>query len=108
MKIERYGIYLADLNPSRGAEVRKTRPVVVVSDDQMNAILQTIVVCPLTTTIHSGWRSRITILCAGKRSEIMVDQIRAVARERLIKKIDHLDKSPAQDLRQLIAEMYGE
>jgi mRNA interferase MazF len=108
MRIERYGVYLADLNPTRGAEVKKTRPVVVVSDHQMNAALQTVVVCPLTTTIHHGWRSRIGMICARKRAEIMVDQIRAVAKERLLKKLDHLDESTAKDVRQLISEMYGE
>ena len=51
IKVERYGIYLADLDPARGAEIAKTRPVVVLSRDEMNRYLDTIVVCPLTTKI---------------------------------------------------------
>ena len=108
MKLQRYGIYLADLNPTRGSEINKTRPVVIVSDDDMNAALQTIVVCPLTTTIHPAWRSRIQIVCGGRKAEIAVDQIRAIAKERCVKKIDQLTAEAAKELRLLISEMYGE
>jgi mRNA interferase MazF len=108
MKLERYGIYLADLNPTRGSEINKTRPVVIVSTDEMNAALQTIVVCPLTTNIHRGWRSRIQLLCAGRKAEIAVDQIRAISKERCVKKVDQLSVSVGKELRLLITEMYGE
>src|SRR3954462_1047950 len=108
MKLERYGVYLADLNPTRGSEISKTRPVVVVSDDDMNASLQTVVVCPLTTNLHPNWRSRIQFMCAGRKAEIAVDQIRAIAKERCLKKTDHLSKATAKELRLLITEMYGE
>jgi mRNA interferase MazF len=108
MKIQRYGVYLADLNPTRGAEISKTRPVVVISEDDMNAALKTIVVCPLTTSIHSGWRCRIAVTCAGRKAEIAVDQIRSIAKERLLKKIDQISVTTAKELRLLISEMYGE
>jgi mRNA interferase MazF len=108
MKIERYSIYLADLNPTRGAEMSKRRSVLVVSDDDMNAVLQTVVVCPLTTSIHAGWRSRIQITCQGKRAEIVVDQIRAISRDRCIRKLDEISPAKAKELRLLITEMYGE
>jgi len=64
--VERYGIYLADLDPTRGSEIAKTRPVVVVSLDPMNRHLDTVVVCPLTTRLHLRWRSRIQCACAGR------------------------------------------
>jgi mRNA interferase MazF len=108
MKIERYGIYLADLNPTLGAEIGKTRPVVVVSDNEMNGALQTVVVCPLTTMIHPGWRCRIAVACAGKRAEIAVDHIRSISKDRFIKKLDQLSQVHAKELRLLIVEMYGE
>ena len=60
--VDRYGIYLADLNRARGAETSKTRPVVVVSREEMNRHLDTIVVCPLTIKLHPRWRSRISNL----------------------------------------------
>jgi hypothetical protein len=68
--IERYGIYLADLDPTRGREIAKTRPVVVVSLDAMNRHLDTVVVCPLTTRLHPRWRSRIQCACTGRRAEM--------------------------------------
>jgi len=108
VKIERYGIYLADLNPTRGPEINKIRPVVVVSRDEMNIVLQTIVICPLTTQLHPHWRSRIQITCAGKKAEIAVDQIRTITKARLERSIDRLSAPAAQQLRSLISEMYGE
>ncbi len=108
MKIERYGIYLADLNPAQGAELNKIRPVVIVSMDEMNAALETVVVCPLTTKLHPRWRSRIQIRCASREAEIAVDQIRTISHSRLKKQIDVLSQNSARQLRQLISEMYGE
>lgn len=106
--IERYGIYVADLDPTRGREIAKTRPVAVVSLDAMNRHLDTVVVCPLTTRLHPRWRSRIQCTCAGRRAEIAVDQIRTVSKERLGRRLDRLSPSIAAQLRRLITEMYGE
>ncbi len=106
--IKRYGIYLANLDPTVGAEMNKTRPVVVVSDELMNKYLQTVVVCPLTTALHPTWRSRIRVTSAGKVAEIAVDQIRTLAKKRLVRELDELTKDEALKLRLLITEMYGE
>ena len=108
MKIERYGIYLADLNPSLGSEINKVRPVVVISQDEMNAVLETVVICPLTSRLHPSWRSRVQFNCAGKKAEIAVDQIRTVSKLRLRKRIDILAEEFALEVRHLISEMYGE
>ena len=108
MTISRYEMYVANLDPTIGSEIRKTRPVVVVSDDVMNKALQTVVVCPLTSKLHPAWRSRIQIQCTGKPAEIAVDQIRTISKRRLIKKLDKLVSQDATLLRQLITEMYGE
>ena len=106
-QVERYGIYLADLDPVRGREIAKTRPVVVVSQDEMNHNLDTVVVCPLTTSLHPRWRSRIQIVCARRKAEIAVDQIRTLSKERLGKRLDGLTPAEAARLRRLITEMYG-
>ncbi len=108
MTISRYEVYVANLDPTVGSEIRKTRPVVLVSDDAMNKALETVVVCPLTSKLHPAWRSRIQIQCAGKPAEIAVDQIRTISKRRLIKKLDKLVSQDATLLRQLITEMYGE
>ncbi len=106
--VDRYAIHIADLDPTRGREIAKQRPVVVVSLEAMNRNLDTVVVCPLTTTLHPRWRSRLQIICAGRRAEIAVDQIRTISTERLGRKIDALDAAIAVRLRRLISEMYGE
>lgn len=107
-EVERYGIYLADLNPTRGSEIAKTRPVAVVSPEAMNRHLDTVVVCPLTSKLHPRWRSRIQAVCAGRKAEVAVDQIRAISKERLKNRVDRLQPSLAAQLRHLITEMYGE
>jgi mRNA interferase MazF len=106
--VGRYGVYLAQLDPARGREIAKTRPVVVVSQDDMNRFLDTVVVCPLTTKLHPRWRSRVPTVCAGRKAEIAVDQIRTISKERLGRRLDELEPATAMMLRRLITEMYGE
>lgn len=108
MTPNRYDIYFANLNPTIGSEIRKVRPVVVVSQNEMNHHLDTVVICPLTSQLHPQWRSRIQITCAGKNAEIAVDQIRTISKQRLQKKIDALTPEIALRLRKLITDMYGE
>jgi mRNA interferase MazF len=105
--IQRYGVYLADLDPTRGGEIAKTRPVAIVSQDAMNRHLDTVVVCPLTTKLHPRWRSRVQVSCAGRRAEIAIDQIRTISKARLGRRLDQLDSSAAAKVRRLITEMYG-
>lgn len=108
MKVNRYEIYYADLNPTIGGELRKIRPVVVVSKSEMNRYLDTVVVCPITTKLHPKWRSRIQTKGVQKIVEIAVDQIRTISKKRLKDKIDELSAEDAVKLRNLITEMYGE
>ncbi len=108
MEIKRYDIYFADLNPTRGSEIKKVRPVVVISQDEMNKYLDTVVICPLTSKLHPLWRTRLQIQCANKNAEIAVDQIRTINKERLKSKLDRLSDAKAAQLRKLITDMYGE
>lgn len=106
--IKRYELRWAALGSSRGTEMAKTRPVVVVSLDEMNARLQTVTVCPLTSQLHPTWRSRLPVHCGGQAAEIAVDQIRTISKSRLGKMIGSLTDEEAAALRRLITEMYGE
>jgi mRNA interferase MazF len=81
---------------------------VIVSDDLRNQLLQTVVVCPLTTQLHPQWRSRLQVRYGGKSAEIAVDQIRVLSRSRLVRKIAQLTAADGDALRRLISEMYGE
>jgi mRNA interferase MazF len=105
---KRYEIYFADLNPTIGSEICKIRPVIVISEDAMNKYLETVVICPLTSKLHPQWRTRLQIKCAGKQSEIAVDQIRTISKKRLKQKVDQLSIDQASQLRRIITEMYGE
>ncbi len=105
---KRYDIHYADLNPAICSEITKIRPVVIVSQDEMNKYLGTVVVCPLTTQLHPHWRSRLQIECAEREAEIAVDQIRTISKQRIKQKIDSLSKDESLKLRLLITEMYGE
>lgn len=106
--MKRYEVFWAGLDPSQGAEMAKTRPVVIVSLDALNQTLRTVTVCPLTTQLHPSWRTRLTVRVARKSAEIAVDQIRTISKSRLGKKLGVLTASDAAALRRLITEMYGE
>lgn len=108
MNVKRYDIYFADLNPTMGSEIKKVRPVVVISQDAMNQYLETVVVCPLTTMLHPQWRTRLQVKCQNKNAEIAVDQIRTISKQRLKRKIDQLPEVKAAQLRKIITDMYGE
>ena len=108
MNIKRYDIFFADLNPTTGSEIKKVRPVVIVSQDEMNKYLETVVVCPLTTKLHPQWKTRFQIRCENKKAEVAVDQIRTISKQRLRDKIDRLSKISAAQIRKLITDMYGE
>jgi mRNA interferase MazF len=105
---KRYEVRWAILDPSRGAEMAKTRPVVIVSMDELNARLETVTICPITSQLHPAWRCRLPIRRAGRPAEIAVDQIRTVSKQRLGRRIAVLSDEEASLLRKLITEMYGE
>jgi len=107
MKCERYGLYWVDLNPVIGSEMAKVRPAVVVSDDLMNRYLNTVVICPVTSTLHSKWRSRVSFVGQGRKAEIAIDQIRTVSKQRIRDKLTQLSPRKAQEIRSVISEMYA-
>jgi mRNA interferase MazF len=106
--IRRYEIRWADLDPARGSEKAKKKPVVIISLDILNDQLQTVTVCPLTTSIHPAWRSRLQVRVGRRRTEIAVDQIRTISKCRLGSRAGVLSEAEAASLRRIITEMYGE
>ena len=106
--MKRYEIRWARLDPVQGSELGKTRPVVIVSLDALNASLSTVSVCPVTSQLHPRWRSRLAIRCAGMPAEIAVDQIRTLSKSRLGSLLDSISSVSAAALRSLIGEMYAE
>ena len=108
MVFKRYDIHWVELEPARGSEPRKTRPAAIVSLDVLNRVLETVVVCPLTTQLHPDWRTRVPVKITGKHAEIAVDQIRTVSKSRLGKKLGSLSARDSAALRRLLGEMYAD
>ena len=106
--MKRYEIRWATLDPAEGAEMAKTRPVVIVSLDVLNERLQTVTVCPLTTQLHPTWRTRLPVAAGRQPAEIAVDQVRTISKSRLGRKLGSLSEAEARALRRLMTEMYGE
>ena len=95
MKIKQFEIWLADLNPSRGTEPGKTRPVVIVQTDLLNETHLSTIVCPITTNVKKEIQLLRVHLRKGqldKLSDVLVDQVRAIDNKRLIKKLGQLTK----------------
>ena len=85
----------------------KVRPALVVSDEAMNRLLTTVVVCPVTSRLHPRWPSRVRTVVARREAEIAVDQIRTVDKGRLGQRIDAIGETAAAEVRHVITEMYG-
>jgi mRNA interferase MazF len=95
MKIKQFDIWLANLNPSKGTEPGKTRPVVVVQTDLLNETHLSTLICPITTNVKSEielLRVHLNKEQLEKLSDIQVDQLRAIDNKRLIKKLGQLNK----------------
>jgi mRNA interferase MazF len=105
--IERYAVYRVARDPVVGAEMAKRRPAVVISDEQMNEHLETVVVCPVTSRIHPRWPGRVQTGATGQPAEIAVDQIRTISRRRLGDKLGTLTEAEAAAVRHVITQMYG-
>lgn len=102
MKIKQYDIWLADLNPSRGTEPGKTRPVVVVQTDLLNETHLSTLICPITTNVQKEIELLRVHLKKGqltKLSDILVDQVRAIDNKRLLKKLGQLTKEQKNELK---------
>jgi mRNA interferase MazF len=102
MKIKQYDIWLADLNPSRGTEPGKTRPVVIIQTDLLNDTHLSTIVCPITTNVQTDINLLRLHLKKGqldKLSDVLIDQIRAIDNKRLIKKVGNLNKDQIHKLK---------
>lgn len=104
--VRRGEVYLVTLNPTRGREIRKTRPCVVVSPDELNAHLQTFIVAPLTTGSHS-YPFRIACRFDGRDGHVVLDQVRTVDRERLAKRMGRLTASTMEKVLSTLQEMFA-
>jgi len=103
--VRRGDIFLVSLDPARGGEIQKTRPCVVVSPDELNSYLRTFIVAPLTTGGHS-YPFRIPCRFEGRSGYIVIDQIRTIDRERLVRRLGKLSPSTLGRILAILQEMF--
>lgn len=103
--VKRGEIYLINLDPTISSEVQKTRPCVVVSPDEINQYIRTIVIAPMTTK-QKNYKSRVVINFNGKQGQIMLDQIRTIDKRRLISKLGKLSVKDLKITLSVIQEMF--
>jgi len=103
--VRRGDVFLISLDPAHGEEIRKTRPCVVISPDELNAYLHTCIVAPLTTGSHL-YPFRISCRFQGRAGHIVLDQIRTVERERMVKKLGKLPSSTLTNVLAILQEMF--
>ena len=90
MVVKRFDVYLMNLDPTTGSEIRKTRPCLVISPDEMNRHIKTVIVAPMTSA-GNDYPSRVPCSFRKKQGQIVLDQIRTVDKSRLIKKLGTID-----------------
>ncbi len=105
-EVRRFAIHLVALDPAQGSEIRKTRPCVVVSPDEMNRHIRTVIVAPMTTASRP-YPSRVPVRFQGKDGQIALDQIRTVDRTRLTRKLGELPVSTARQTAAVLVEMFS-
>jgi mRNA interferase MazF len=104
MVMRQYEIYLVNLDPTIGNEIKKTRPCVIISPDEMNKHIETVIIAPMTTKSHK-YPTRIEIDFQNKKGWIVLDQIRTIDKTRLIKRIGELNENKSMQIKTIIMEM---
>lgn len=105
--IKRFDVYLVALEPTVGSEIRKTRPCAVVSPDEMNAHIATVIVAPMTTK-GQPYPTRVPCRFQGKSGQIVLDQLRTVDRSRLIKRLGRISANTQAEVLAALGEMFAE
>ena len=106
MGVKRFDVHLTNLDPTIGHEIKKIRPCLVVSPDEMNRHIATVIVAPMTTKGKS-YPTRIQCQFENKSAQIVLDQLRTVDKRRLIKRLGQIDKKTQQNVLAKLAEMFA-
>jgi mRNA interferase MazF len=106
VEVSRFEVYLVNLDPTIGSKIRKIRPCLVVSPDEMNAYIRTVIVAPMTTK-GQAYPTRVACRFKGKSGQVVLDQIRTVDKVRLVKKLGRLDRRAANHVLTVLEEMFA-
>lgn len=107
MVVKRFDVYLINLDPTTGSEIQKTRPCVVISPDEMNRHIATVIVAPMTSK-GKAYPTRVPLKFQGKDGSVVLDQIRTVDKVRLIRRLGRLSKQTQSGVLTVLAEMFAE
>lgn len=103
----RFEVYLVNLDPVVGSEIKKTRPCLVISPDEMNAHMSTVIVAPMTTK-GQPYPTRVSCEFQGKQGQVVLDQIRTVDKTRLVKHLGTIDEATQGAVLRVLGEMFAE
>ena|SRR5215207_6028284 len=106
MVVKRFDVYLINLDPTVGSEIQKTRPCLVISPDEMNRFIQTVIVAPMTTK-GTSYPTRVSCKFQGKRGQVVLDQIRTVDKTRLVKRLGKVDKQTQAEVLSVLSDMFA-
>ncbi len=107
MVVRRFGVYLVQLDPTVGSEIQKTRPCVVVSPDEMNAAIATVIVAPMTTQ-GRDYPTRVACQFRGKTGWVVLDQLRTIDKNRIVKRLGKIDQPTCASVISVLGEMFAE
>lgn len=105
MELDQYSVILVNLDPTVGSEIRKTRPCVIISPNEMNKFLRTVVVAPMTTN-NRKYPTRVPIKSNGKKGMIAIDQIRTIDKQRIVKVFGTLSASEIKKCKDVLKETF--
>jgi len=105
MEVNRFDVFLVALDPAIGHEIKKTRPCTVVSPDEMNHYISTVIIAPMTTK-GRDYPTRVSCTFQGVEGQIVLDQLRTVNRARLVKKLGRLSTATSDRLLSVLSEMF--
>jgi mRNA interferase MazF len=106
MVIKRFDVYLVNLDPTVGSEIRKARPCLIISPDEMNRYIATVIAAPMTTK-GRDYPTRVPCTFKGKDGQVVLDQIRTVDKSRLVQKLGRIDKQTQEDVLTILSEMFA-
>jgi mRNA interferase MazF len=105
-QVTQFGVYLVTLDPTRGSEIRKTRPCLIISPDEMNRHIRTVIVAPMTTASRP-YPTRVAVRFQGKDGQIVLDQIRTVDKSRLMKHLGDVSAETSHAVASVLLEMFS-
>ena len=106
MVISRFDVYLIAPDPTIGSEIQKTRPCLIVSPDEMNEMIRTVIVAPMTTK-GRGYPTRVTCTFQGKHGQVVLDQVRTVDKTRLLKRLGRIDATASAHVLDVLQKMFA-